>query len=128
MRSFSLKKRARAAGSVTNTDVIETYFHDEDSSMMEDDLCQRPAAQARLVLEDAAGKAHRLKQDGILLAESERYKAAVALWDQAIMLTPADASLWEMKCQALNEADLYFPAVQVGDSCTVLQGVRMICV
>lgn len=77
------------------------------------DVWARGGPRSRALLEDAAGVAARLKADGVALAEGERFKAAVCVWDQAIMLTPADATLHDMKCQALNEAGCPFPAVQV---------------
>ena len=52
-----------------------------------------------LLLEDAQAKSHRLREEGALLAENERYWEAIKYWDEAIQLTPGDAALYEMKAQ-----------------------------
>lgn len=119
MQPFSLKRKfdAPASSSSTTSSKLPSCFHEEKEEEVYDDpddvwtvVKSRPKVR---LLEDEAAKAHRLKHDGILLAESEKYKAAIGLWDQAIYLTPNDATLYEMKSQALNELSAYFPAVQV---------------
>lgn len=54
-----------------------------------------------LLLEDSQAKSHRLREEGALLAESERYWEAIKYWDEAIQLTPGDAALYEMKSQVM---------------------------
>ena len=58
-----------------------------------------------LLLEDNETKSSRLRNEGALLAESERYWEAIKYWDEAIQLTPHVAALYEMKsqvCTVLN--------------------------
>ncbi|KAK6188338.1 hypothetical protein SNE40_004530 [Patella caerulea] len=62
-------------------------------------------------LEDKTGKSQRLKKEGTILAESERFWEAVKKWDEAITYTPSDATLYEMKAQALMSLNELFPAL-----------------
>lgn len=111
MQPFSLKRK-RASGAPVGT--LAHIFDDSTLFEEDDDVLARQQPVGRLALESAASVASRLKQDGILLAEAEKYNAAVSVWDRAIFLAPEDETLFEMKAQALNEAGLYFAAVQVG--------------
>ena len=52
-----------------------------------------------LLLEDNETKSRRLREEGAILAESERYWEAIKYWDEAIQLTPHVAALYEMKSQ-----------------------------
>ena len=52
-----------------------------------------------LLLEDNETKSRRLREEGTLLAENERYWEAIKYWDEAIQLTPHVAALYEMKSQ-----------------------------
>lgn len=63
------------------------------------------------MLEDSLGKSKRLRGDGALLAENERYWEAIKLWDEALQLTPHSAALYEMKSQALQELNELYEAV-----------------
>ena len=122
MLPFSLKRKAAAPAAAAGADAtaLQSVFHEEDEDMAAVDVDDvwnvHGAMLKRRLLEDEIAKAHRLKQDGIVLAESERFKAAIGLWNQALYLTPHDATLHEMKSQALNELCAYFPAIQVRDS------------
>jgi len=68
-----------------------------------------------LSLEDASTKSKRLKGEGVILAEQERYWEAVNRWDEAIALTPNDEILYEMKSQVLLELCELFPAVRMAE-------------
>ncbi|XP_078657097.1 tetratricopeptide repeat protein 33-like [Branchiostoma floridae x Branchiostoma belcheri] len=67
------------------------------------------------LLEDHLTKANRLKQEGCLLAETQRYWEAIRRWEDALELTPDDAALHEMKAQAYMEVHEVFPAVQAAE-------------
>lgn len=54
-----------------------------------------------LLLEDNQSKSQRLREEGALLAENERYWEAIKYWDEAIQLTPHVAALYEMKAQVM---------------------------
>lgn len=55
-----------------------------------------------LLLEDNETKSRRLREEGALLAENERYWEAIKYWDEAIQLTPHVAALYEMKSQVCH--------------------------
>ena len=52
-----------------------------------------------LLLEDNQSKSQRLKEEGAVLAENERYWEAIKYWDEAMQLTPHVAAIYEMKAQ-----------------------------
>ncbi|XP_072024049.1 tetratricopeptide repeat protein 33-like [Amphiura filiformis] len=68
-----------------------------------------------LLLEDARAKSLRLKDEGTVLAEAERYWEAIKKWDEALQLTPQDDTLLEMKAQVLMILHEVFPAVQTAE-------------
>lgn len=53
-----------------------------------------------LQLEDAKAKARRLSNEGVTLAEAERWWAAIGRWNAALALTPEDHTIHEMLAQA----------------------------
>lgn len=53
------------------------------------------------VLEDGKARGERLRKEGICLAEEGSFWQAIARWEEALVLGPRDARLWEMKAQAL---------------------------
>ncbi|XP_077981702.1 tetratricopeptide repeat protein 33-like [Glandiceps talaboti] len=73
-----------------------------------------------LQIEDNLAKSARLKREGATLAEAERYWEAIKRWDEAIDLTPDDATIYEMKAQALMELSEVFPAVQTAEKAVCL--------
>lgn len=54
-----------------------------------------------VLLEDSRTKSKRLQEEGVLLAENERYWEAIKYWDEALQLTPDSAILHEMKSQVI---------------------------
>ena len=54
-----------------------------------------------MLLEDSRTKSKRLQEEGVLLAENERYWEAIKYWDEALQLTPDSAILHEMKSQVI---------------------------
>lgn len=52
-----------------------------------------------LLLEDNQSKSQRLREEGAVLAENERYWEAIKYWDEAMQLTPHVPALYEMKTQ-----------------------------
>ena len=74
---------------------------DEDEGDSEGAVDWLSAAKRRrlLLLEDNETKSHRLREEGALLAENERYWEAIKYWDEAIQLTPHVAAVYEMKSQ-----------------------------
>lgn len=74
-----------------------------------------------LLLEDCAQKSKRLKEEGIFLAETERYWQAIRKFDEALQLTPGDAGLHDMKAQVLMLLREDFAAVQAAHEAVQLQ-------
>lgn len=56
--------------------------------------------------ESAQAVSERLQEEGCKLAEAGRYKQALAKWDQALLLTPDCAVLFELKAQVYLLPDL----------------------
>ncbi|XP_064477544.1 tetratricopeptide repeat protein 33-like [Ornithodoros turicata] len=69
-----------------------------------------------LFLEDCAQKGERLREEGVTLAESERYWQAIKKFNEALELTPTDAKLWDMKAQALMLLREDFEAVKAAET------------
>lgn len=57
-------------------------------------------------------KCQELKDEGIRLADLQRFKEAVSKWDEALSLAPKDACILEMKAQALLQLNDPFSAIQ----------------
>ncbi|XP_060072572.1 tetratricopeptide repeat protein 33-like [Ylistrum balloti] len=74
-----------------------------------------------ICLEDSFAKSNRLKQEGTVLADSERYWEAVRKWDEAIKLNPTDETLYEMKSQVLLILCEVYPAVHMGERAVELK-------
>ena len=73
------------------------------------------------VLEDRITKSNRLKNEGIALAELQRYWESIKKWNEAIQLTPDHDVLHEMKAQVLLELDEIFPAIQAAEMAVSLK-------
>ncbi|XP_061192762.1 tetratricopeptide repeat protein 33-like [Saccostrea echinata] len=71
-----------------------------------------------ICLEDSWAKSERLKQEGSLLAESERYWEAISKWEEALGLNPNDETLHEMRAQSYLLLNEVYPAVQAAVKCT----------
>ncbi|XP_013398181.1 tetratricopeptide repeat protein 33 isoform X1 [Lingula anatina] len=107
----SVVKRSREEFEKDAKDVV-----DEDEIIIQngevDWLSLAPKRNCTVALEDSLAKAGRLKTEGGTLAEAERYWEALKKWDEALALTPKDATLYEMKAQAYLQLCEVFPAVQ----------------
>lgn len=62
-----------------------------------------PPVRPSLALEDPPTRLKRLKSEGVVLAEGEKFNQAVLLWDEALEIDPKDAAILEMKAQALMQ-------------------------
>lgn len=114
MTSFRWKRKIGATVSKTASKVFEENSQDDvDIDIASGDvdwlcLVQRPKVMR---LEDAAAKSQRLVQEGVTLAESERYWEASHKWDEALQLTPLDEKIYEMKAQAYMQLNEVLPAL-----------------
>uniref|UniRef100_A0A8C5K4X4 Tetratricopeptide repeat protein 33 n=2 Tax=Jaculus jaculus TaxID=51337 RepID=A0A8C5K4X4_JACJA len=86
-KATSQQFEAEAAG---EKDVVQN----EEGSWLQASKRRKEALQ-----EGCAQKSKQLKDEGASLAENKRYREAIQKWDEALQLTPNDASLYEMKAQ-----------------------------
>lgn len=87
------------------------------------DWLQAIKRRKEVLLEDCSMKSNRLKDEGALLAEQGRHWEAIKKWDDAIQLTPENASLYEMKSQVLSILHEVFPAVTAAEMAVKLRPV-----
>ncbi|BFZ16522.1 hypothetical protein BsWGS_19561 [Bradybaena similaris] len=103
-----LQKTAAVTFSSETTDALD------DESNEVDWLTLAPKRKF-ISLEDSLSKSERLKAEGAVLAESERYWEAIKKWDEALQLTPHNDRVLEMKSQALMAVGEVFPALQAAE-------------
>jgi len=73
-----------------------------------------------LSIEDSVVKSKRLEDEGVALAEQQRYWEAITRWNEAMSLTPNNEKLYEMKSQILLELHELFPAIQAAEKAVSL--------
>ncbi|XP_029434048.1 tetratricopeptide repeat protein 33 [Rhinatrema bivittatum] len=116
MASFGWKRKAGEKVSKTVSQQFEADAADEgliDSE--EGEWLHSIKRKKEILLEDNTLKSKRLKEEGTCLAENGRYWEAIHKWDEALHLTPEDATLYEMKSQVLITLHEVFPAVQTAE-------------
>lgn len=85
---------------------------DEEDADTTSDQQRHLTKQPRLQLEDARAKAKRLQDEGSTLAESGRFRAAMARWFEAIDVDPSNAVAFELLAQASMALCEDFRAIQ----------------
>lgn len=75
----------------------------------------------RIMLEDSINKSNRLINEGISLAEKERYWEANSKFKEAAVLTPKVAKIYEMQAQVLLELGEVFPAVRAAETAVMIE-------
>uniref|UniRef100_A0A8C6SE40 Tetratricopeptide repeat domain 33 n=1 Tax=Neogobius melanostomus TaxID=47308 RepID=A0A8C6SE40_9GOBI len=123
MASFGWKRKA---GEKVSKAALQ-QFDDEDAKKQQQqeevDWLHAIKRRREILLEDCAAKSQRLKDEGSLLAEEGRHWEAIKKWDDAIQLTPENASLYEMKSQVLTILHEVFPAVKAAEMAVKLRPV-----
>ncbi|RUS82430.1 hypothetical protein EGW08_009818 [Elysia chlorotica] len=116
MKSFGWRRKAGAKVSKQLTQAFSADVKDEESaSENESDWLPFAPRKVALSLEDANAKSERLKVEGAILAEAERYWEALKKWEEAIQLTPNNHKILDMKAQALMAVGEVFPALQTAE-------------
>eukprot|EP00435_Cladocopium_sp_Y103_P008451 s2488_g2.t1 len=109
------RKRLRTAPEV-HKDLGTAFAACEDD--IEDDELEFSPSKVTGQLEDAALKLKRLKSEGTLLAEAERFAEALQHWEEALLFTedPCDkAPILEQMAQVLLILERPFDAIRTGE-------------
>ncbi|XP_056370019.1 tetratricopeptide repeat protein 33 isoform X2 [Oenanthe melanoleuca] len=117
MASFGWKRKIGEKVSKATSQQFEAEAADDKDLGDDDDANWVLAAKRRkeVLLEDCVRKSKELKDEGANLAENRRYREALVKWDEALQLTPEDATLYEMKSQVLMSLHEMFPAVHAAE-------------
>uniref|UniRef100_A0A8C7DYV4 Tetratricopeptide repeat domain 33 n=1 Tax=Naja naja TaxID=35670 RepID=A0A8C7DYV4_NAJNA len=117
MASFGWKRKIGEKVSKVTSQQFEAQAADEQGLVdnSEVDWLQEAKRKKGLLLEDCVAQSKHLKDEGAILAENGRYQEALHKWDEALQLTPEDATLYEMKSQVLMSLHEMFPAVQAAE-------------
>ncbi|XP_052526344.1 tetratricopeptide repeat protein 33 isoform X1 [Tympanuchus pallidicinctus] len=117
MASFGWKRKIGEKVSRATSQQFEAEAADEKSpgSDEDEDWVHATKRRKEVLLEDCIKKSKQLKDEGASLAENRRYREAIQRWDEALQLTPEDATLYEMKSQVLMSLHEMFPAVHAAE-------------
>ncbi|XP_065071844.1 tetratricopeptide repeat protein 33-like [Rhopilema esculentum] len=88
------------------------FVEDDDGAPANFDWTKLGSKNKSLVTESKDAKFKRLYDEGVLLAEEERYWEAIKRWNEALEIYPVNEKLYEMKSQVLMELNEIFPAVE----------------
>lgn len=117
MASFGWKRRIGEKVSKATSQQFEAEAADEKDAAENEDGNWLQASKRRkeTLQEGCKQRSQQLKDEGAQLAENKRYKEAIQKWDEALQLTPGDATLYEMKSQVLLSLHEMFPAVHAAE-------------
>ncbi|XP_023226147.1 tetratricopeptide repeat protein 33-like isoform X2 [Centruroides sculpturatus] len=117
MTTFGWKRKIGQKVSREASDAFSNNAKEDDqlAHNPDDHNVQNFKRRKMSLLEECKSKSLRLKNEGEMLAENERYWEAIKKWDKAIQLTPTDEKLYEMKAQVLMQLNEVFPAVQAAE-------------
>jgi len=112
MTSTSFSWKRKLGDKIASNPALLEESDDEELINHDIDFQDRVKRPKLIPLEDPVIKSQRLKDEGCVLAESERYWEAIKKWNEAICFTPTDEKLYEMKAQALLHLNELLPALQ----------------
>lgn len=117
MASFGWKRRIGEKVSKVTSQQFEAEAADEKDVVENEEGSWLHAVKRRKesLLEGCVEKSKQLKDEGASLVENKRYREAIQKWDEALQLTPDDATLYEMKSQVLMSLHEMFPAVHAAE-------------
>ncbi|XP_062569792.1 tetratricopeptide repeat protein 33-like [Saccostrea cucullata] len=118
MTSFGWKRKLGGNVSKKLSESFQDDSRDHHDNLEEVDWLTLTPKRKVICLEDSRAKSERLKQEGSLLAESERYWEAISKWEEALGLNPDDEALHEMRAQSYLLLNEVYPAVQAAVKCT----------
>lgn len=120
MQAFGWKRKAGLSNprpAVFSEENVEERDGTEDSDVDWLTATKRPKV---LELEDSQAKARRLSNEGVTLAEAERWWAAIGRWNSALALTPDDHTIHEMLAQAYMQVGEVLPALNAAEAAVKL--------
>lgn len=117
MASFGWKRKIGEKVSRATSQQFEAEAADEKGAGESEDGNWLHASKRRkeTLQEGCKQRSKQLKDEGAHLAENKRYQEAIRKWDEALQLTPEDATLYEMKSQVLMSLHEMFPAVHAAE-------------
>jgi len=124
MTSFGWKRKVPLNSSTTRSRLFdESNQINTEAEGEEEDFDWIAVAKKKKLeaLEDNKALFSRLKQEGILLAESGKFWQAINQWDKALSIDASDAVLFEMKAQALMSLHEWLPSIKCSEECIKLQ-------
>ncbi|XP_041914736.1 tetratricopeptide repeat protein 33 isoform X1 [Alosa sapidissima] len=123
MASFGWKRKVGEKVSKATVEQFEREAEEKKDELEVEGVDWLHAIKRRreILLEDCATRSKRLKDEGTVLAEQGRHWEAIKRWEEAIQLTPEEASLYEMKAQVLSILHEVFPAVQAAEMAAKLR-------
>ncbi|XP_071548687.1 tetratricopeptide repeat protein 33-like [Panulirus ornatus] len=120
MQAFGWKRKT-GLSKPQSTVVTEENAEEKDETRDPDiDWLTATKRPKVLQLEDEKAKARRLSNEGVTLAEAERWWAAIGRWNAALALTPDDHTIHEMMAQAYMQVGEVFHALKSAESAVKL--------
>lgn len=119
MQSFGWKRKAGL--SKPRPSVFSGDDNEDDSARdLEVDWLATSKRPKVVELEDVKARARRLSNEGVTLAESERWWTAIGRWNAALDLTPDDHTIHEMLSQAYMQVGEVYPALRAAQQAIAL--------
>ncbi|KRX46643.1 Glutamyl-tRNA(Gln) amidotransferase subunit A, mitochondrial [Trichinella murrelli] len=117
MSMFKWKRKAESSFTEHVQKWIESSADDQDENLSDSEVdCVTWVKRKKtLCLEDVATKVERLKNEGILFAELEKYSESIERFKTAIELQPNDGRLHEMLSQVFLMRGEDFLAIQAAE-------------
>ena len=124
MTSFGWKRKV--GGNIKKPSNITQAFEEkeqieEDSADPDIDWIALAKRKKLEALEDNNALFARLKQEGVTLAEDEKFWQAINRWDNALAINAEDATVFEMKAQALINLHEWIVAIKAAEKSVQLR-------
>eukprot|EP00040_Diaphanoeca_grandis_P022996 m.124476 g.124476 ORF g.124476 m.124476 type:complete len:224 (-) comp29063_c0_seq3:132-803(-) len=117
-REIKRRKLTASLDPIASKQVTDAFADDEEDTTPWDEQAPGTFVFGQfLSLEDASSRSSRLEQEGVTLAEAQRFRPAIGRWNEAIECTPERFRLYEMKAQALMTLGEDFDAIKSVQTC-----------